>query len=471
MSSYGQGSIAFSPRNVAGAAPGPPFPANSAVNGLSVNGAGQIVLGDDLGGGLADLLNDREIEMAGFLFQFINSGGRKFLIDNANSLYEIGDIDGLLNGSTFLVDDNSQVIAGFNTAGNALILNMQGRVYEFGDIDTVGNGLNLQLDDPNQLAQLRFNGDPYLLLDNVSNAWAFGDYNNFVKPVIDMAYVVGGTNYISEYVQDATGNAYANSFLRVNEALGQPQWTLDTNGFVDNVQTTQSENAWVTSINGTNRLSLDNVTNTYGIGQLGLAGNATRLRLLDNIEGFVFDSTTGNMLSARNDNLQFGFGDGAGTNYGILIDGVAGRTDLNGGGDEWVLINTATNSMQLGRNDGLGVNGFINFDVTNNLIQFQGNSFVAGELDFVNQVFQFGGSGPTNAASGAGVDDPNSFAYLRTTGVNAMEFYMDGMQDKFFFSSLSTTGIFNINGTDGFTGTVTPVNSITVVGGIVTNVS
>lgn len=45
---------------------GPPFPVTSARNGLSVDGAGKIVLGDNVGGVLSTLLNNREIPAAGF---------------------------------------------------------------------------------------------------------------------------------------------------------------------------------------------------------------------------------------------------------------------------------------------------------------------------------------------------------------------------------------------------------------------
>jgi hypothetical protein len=53
---------------------GPPFSPTSAVNGLSVNGAGQIVLGNDAGGISATLLNNREIPTAGFNTLFSGAG-------------------------------------------------------------------------------------------------------------------------------------------------------------------------------------------------------------------------------------------------------------------------------------------------------------------------------------------------------------------------------------------------------------
>jgi hypothetical protein len=516
MSSYGQGSLSFSPRSIPGAAPVPPFPLNSADNGLSVDAiTGRIVLGNDVGGGLADLLSDREIEMAGFLLQLLSGGNRQLYIEPTTGEYFIGDVDsggngsfltindafnffsftsrgneylrvyaqlfgqsyilgdvgGVDNGSQINIDDLTETIALSSNTGTGLRVNNNSQSYQFG-ATTFGNGTQLVMDDPTENIQFLFGADQYFLLDKVNGAYAFGDYTNFVEPVIDMAYSVGGTNYISSYIQEATGTAFANEFLRINEALGQPQWTLDTAGLVNNTQTTQSEDAFVTAMNGSNRLQIDAAANVYGFGQLGLAGNATRARVLDNIEGFVVDSTTGNMLSARNDNLQFGFGASGGNSYGILIDGGSGRTDINAGGDEWILIDTAADQMFVGRNDGLGVNAQFEFAVTPNTIRAIGNTFVGMDLDFTNNIFQFGDSSASvTTAAGAGVDNANSYAYLRTTGANAMEFYLDGVADQYVLDSASGTASVNINGNLGFTGTVTPVNSITVVGGIVTNVT
>ena len=54
--------------------PGPPFAPTSADNGLSVDaGTGRIVLGNDVGGTLAQLLSDREIPLATFLLRFLDN--------------------------------------------------------------------------------------------------------------------------------------------------------------------------------------------------------------------------------------------------------------------------------------------------------------------------------------------------------------------------------------------------------------
>lgn len=71
-------------------------------------------------------------------------------------------------------------------------------------------------------------------------------------------------------------------------------------------------------------------------------------------------------------------------------------------------------------------------------------------IDFLNEIYQFGDINAEQNGTFMEVDDTNN---------------------KFLFSNLAATSVINMNGVDGFTGTVAPVNSITVNGGIVTAVS
>jgi len=67
MPAGGQGSLSASPKVDPQSPPGPPFPANSAYNGLSVDPVtGQIVFGNDTGSNLADFVNNREINTQDF---------------------------------------------------------------------------------------------------------------------------------------------------------------------------------------------------------------------------------------------------------------------------------------------------------------------------------------------------------------------------------------------------------------------
>lgn len=98
MSSAGQGSMSFSQKNEPAPAPGPPFLATSADNGLSVDAiTGKIVFGDNTGGILGQLLNNREIQM------------------NTRSL-------SLLNGQLLNINSLNPFIAGFTSSSFQTVL-------------------------------------------------------------------------------------------------------------------------------------------------------------------------------------------------------------------------------------------------------------------------------------------------------------------------------------------------------------
>src|ERR1700693_1537927 len=108
--SINQGSINVQQKQKPFPPPGPPFVITSANNGLSVDPvSGKIVLGQDIGqaGDPAQLLNAREIPMKGFPFSFTDNGAGNlfFLIDSANSLYELGDINSVNNGTFLQIND------------------------------------------------------------------------------------------------------------------------------------------------------------------------------------------------------------------------------------------------------------------------------------------------------------------------------------------------------------------------------
>lgn len=69
-----------------GGMPGPPFAANSASNGLSVDPVTkQIVFGNDVGGNAADLLKNRDLNFGSFGANFISNGG------------DVPDVNAILN--------------------------------------------------------------------------------------------------------------------------------------------------------------------------------------------------------------------------------------------------------------------------------------------------------------------------------------------------------------------------------------
>lgn len=125
---YGGGSI----HNVPNIPPGqvaPPFPANAAFNGCSVDPAtGQIVLGDDGGGvGLADLISNRFIESAGFNIRIQNAGVQ--LLETIAPTNEVAaSIPNTVSGIP---------LVGINPADNILKQTGQSFVWITADVGTV----------------------------------------------------------------------------------------------------------------------------------------------------------------------------------------------------------------------------------------------------------------------------------------------------------------------------------------------
>jgi hypothetical protein len=95
------GSVIYSEIFASGLVPG----GNAAVNGLSVNGSGQVVLGNDVGGTSAKLLNNREIPLNAFgvLFSGMNAPNPAFTFKQAVSP---------LNSPTFLWQTSAGVEIG-----------------------------------------------------------------------------------------------------------------------------------------------------------------------------------------------------------------------------------------------------------------------------------------------------------------------------------------------------------------------
>lgn len=79
---------------------GPPFVPTSARNGTSIDGLGRVVLGNDIGSVLAQLLNDREIPTAGFDIRM--SGAGNLVIGSAAGLNGKLQLIGTANGVQFL---------------------------------------------------------------------------------------------------------------------------------------------------------------------------------------------------------------------------------------------------------------------------------------------------------------------------------------------------------------------------------
>ena len=241
----------------------------------------------------------------------------------------------------------------------------------------------------------------------------------------------------------------------------------------------------ITSAN--NGLSVDPISGKIVLGQsLGAVGDPAGL------------------LDAREipmNGFPFQFDDIGGGNKFLLIDqtnGLYELGDIDGAGNNIFLIIDDTNlDIQLGDINGV-INGtFIEVNVNAGevkLVALDGISGASG-VDVLNNPFVHSVS--VNASDGSTgsfalfedvenllirLDDGNSglffnynfqtFALGNFTGVgNGNLITVDDTNSKILIANTAGNAIVNINGADGFTGTVTPVTSITVDGGIVTAVS
>lgn len=137
---FGQGSIGFISKK---AAAGPPFPVNAADNGLSIDPVtGRIVLGNDQGDTVAQLLSNREIPLNGHIFQ-LTSPGSRFLVD-PTGYYAFGDIDGDNTGLVMSLDESTpQAVFGDSIFGPMLIMDFGTPNMQLGQIN--GSGLLIDM--------------------------------------------------------------------------------------------------------------------------------------------------------------------------------------------------------------------------------------------------------------------------------------------------------------------------------------
>jgi hypothetical protein len=239
---FGQGSIGFISKK---AATGPPFPVNAADNGTSIDPiTGRIVLGNDPGDTVAQLLSNREIPLQGFQFQMTSPGSR-FLI-NPSGYYALGDIDGDNTGLTFALDE-SQPQAAFYDAlfgpmllmdfgtpnmqlgqinGGGLLMDMNfnaGELYlyngadqliyaasdyfEIGDVAGTQNGLRFYLNQPTEEMFLGIGSTGYLTANGLTNQVRLNPGNLNAPGVY-----LDGQNFIAYYGINDGGGGY-NAFI------------------------------------------------------------------------------------------------------------------------------------------------------------------------------------------------------------------------------------------------------------------
>lgn len=246
---FGQGNIGFVTKAVPA---GPPFPATSADNGLSVDAVtGRIVLGNDYFSGVTtgQLLNNREIYMNNNVFRFYDdfAGNLNHIQFDTNARHIViedsltgitAEMIGGPTGAGFQANGNSSVFPGAegkltlvdfanpsdfwhvrNLASEFFItnaalfnfFNITGTNAHVGDLDGLNNGLRLDLDDSADLAAIRDNLGELLTLDRSTGLYSIGDVlagvNGNIFTVDDTTGVFAFTNTALTAALSINGNA------------------------------------------------------------------------------------------------------------------------------------------------------------------------------------------------------------------------------------------------------------------------
>lgn len=204
-------------------------------------------------------------------------------------------------------------------------------------------------------------------------------------------------------------------------------------------------------------LNIDIANRIINIGDIDVLGNITTINLDDANEIVEIKQAFRPGLSLDFLNNIYAVGDVNG-----FTGGAAAKFD-------------PVNSLsQMGDVYGFANNSFISVDDIAQTVVAWSGSKQSLSLDGLNNLFQLGDWSGVHDGSFIKISDviANSVITL-SAGLNSngATIQLDDALKSVFITNATTDMAFNINGVAGFTGTVTPVTSITVIGGIVTAVS
>lgn len=408
--------------------PGPPFLLTSADNGLSVDPvSGRIVLGNDVGLLTAVLLSNRDLPMSGFNFRWLDGVNRQLTVEPTIGFYGLGDIDSGTTGTRYIIDGPTGT---HDMTGNfQSLLEADPTRQTFGDC---GNNQNFQKIDIDQVAMVTritrksaaLTQDDVLLLDSLNEIYALGDIDGSI-----------------------TG-----------EQL-----------FID----AANRSGWIGTGPGNRNVSVDQINSLYSIGDIDGSGNSTALVIND------FSK-----ISSLGDNIGIGQ---------LLIDGVNMSAVMNVGGQAAFSLDAVSRIYQIGDIGGLGSNTVFKIDDTAQqvnvnfgglapqlLLKIDGFSigdingaFGSGNFNYDNASLDFQ---MVDGAGGMLLDLNGSTDIYKMGDISgahgSIQLQVDGGNARFNMDNAAHNTKIRINGVNGFTGTVGPViTSITVNGGIVTNVT
>lgn len=491
--SLGQGNILVQQKNEINS--GPPFAIGSAVNGLSVDGLGRVVLGQDIGavGNPAILLNDREIPTNFFNVNFISPTGSLIRLDT--------------NTPQILVNDPA------GTGGNGHFLGYQ--LFFQGTANGAAIALDL-LPDPN----LSLTGAPGLSEPKIQfSLQAANEYLIDWDRVLDQ-FTIGSTlaavrirfdDNLQTFTEEAAGNPYLfldalNSVYQIGDITGVVGSTFL---FVLPAVGIQQIGA---NINGNQFFFLDNFNARYQIGDINLTNNGVGLDINDGVVpavqiGDIFGAFDNYVQVIPGQKFQLNSLDPGGVSQAAIIglstagtellslfttnaaaqqtfnsiDGANGiwRATMQGGGafGTYLRMSDFNQRVDAGSDTGVTKHYFL-LDILNNLFQMgdidnvaTGNFIEIATGNLGSQYFRYKNQvAPTGFLD---IDNGNAIYQMGDldTTVNGNFIAVDDAASRFRITNAAVNAVVNINGVDGFTGTVTPVTTITVNGGIVTNVA
>lgn len=279
--SLGQGSVGYdSLKNFAGA---PPFPANAADNGLSVDPVtGRIVIGQTVGavGDPGQLLSNREIPLKGFSFTLGEALNNHFIVNPTARAYFLGDINTTGNGTNFSISDATQLARISSGGGLFLDLNASIGRFRVGDISGLTNASVLEIDDAAQTLKFvsGIAGDRFLLADVAADIYQFGDIDSLSNSTL--LSINNATQYVS--VGNTSGEYLsldiANDFYSIGDDFNV------TNGTVIRLNNGTGSIAMRGLVNGSigsNIFGFNTTANFYNIGDLDNMNNGLSLKLND----------------------------------------------------------------------------------------------------------------------------------------------------------------------------------------------
>lgn len=311
---------------------------------------------------------------------------------------------------------------------------------------TVGTKTNLEL-LKGGTATIRSAGQTLLLLDGANTTSQMGDISGLGNGLQVKV------NDIGETIEIGDPDAITNETVLRLENTGKLGFESNSNDFL--IIDFPNGNYLFGDINGAGngmQVNVNDNSQLIEIGDPDGVGNETVLNVNDLQQQVTIESGTSEYFRIDVLNSQYFFGDiaGAGNQTSFLIYDAIEVAQISSGGFSRLFLDSVNGIYQLGPS-GSGTPAYFEIDEVNGRFQtVYGTGSNGLFLDAVNLDYIMGD--------------------LSVVGNGGRVFLSDSLNTLFLQNASNTLGI-DINGVAGFTGTVTPVTTITVNNGIVTNVA